>query len=98
MKYRPEINPEMIAVLKLSYVTEKTRKRDKEVHEYVYLGSVVETNGKIHKKTNKISGRASKCYHSAKIVLLNKETDTKCTITTYIYFKNILLHGAETWT
>jgi hypothetical protein len=42
---------------------------------------------------------SSKCYHVAKSLLWNKDTDTKCKIKVFnMYFKKILLCVAETWT
>jgi hypothetical protein len=60
---------------------------------------VVEKNGKTQNKINERIRKASKFYHLINSILWNKEVDRKCKTTIYkVYFKKILLHGAETWT
>jgi hypothetical protein len=62
----------------------------KEVDKSVYLGSVVEKNGKIQNEINERTGKASKFHHLAGNLLWNKDIDRKCKITVFIvYFKKI---------
>jgi hypothetical protein len=73
------------------------RKEIKEVNTFVYLGSVVEINGKIQSKIKERTRKTSEFYQLAKSLLWNKDIDRKCKITIFnTYFKKILLYGAET--
>jgi hypothetical protein len=65
-------------------------KEKKEFHKFVYLGSVVEKNGKIQNEKNEKTGKASEFYHLAKTLLRNKDINNKCKITIFnVYFKKI---------
>jgi hypothetical protein len=39
----------------------------KEVYKFVYLGSVVDKNGKIQNKKNEGTRKASKCHHQLRV-------------------------------
>jgi hypothetical protein len=53
----------------------------------------------VQNKINERVGKASKCYHLAKSLLWNKDVDRQCKVTIFnMYFKKLLLYGAETWT
>jgi hypothetical protein len=68
-----------------------------EVGKFVYLGSMVEKNGKIQNEINERNGMASKLFIIWLRVCYRIKTHTKCKITIYnTYFKMILLYGAET--
>ena len=56
-----------------------------------FLGSVVTINGNIQNEINERIKKASQFYHLVKGLLRNKDT-------LKIYFRRILLFGAETWT
>ena len=66
-----------------------------EVDTFSYLDSVVTSNGKIQ---NEINERIKK-HHLVKGSLRNKDINEKCKPDIFnIYFKRVLLYGAETKT
>jgi hypothetical protein len=71
----------------------------KEVDTFIYLGSSINKNGKIQKEINERIRKASNFYHLVKGLIRNRDINNKCKIDTYkVYFKKILLYGAESWT
>jgi hypothetical protein len=73
------------------------RKTVKEVDIFPSLDSVVTTNRKIQNEINERIKEASQFHHLVKGLLRNKDEKRKLDIFK-IYFKRILLYGAETWT
>jgi hypothetical protein len=56
-------------------------------------------NGKIQNEINERIRKASNFRHLVKGLIRNRDINNKCTIDIYkVYFKTILLHGAESWT
>jgi hypothetical protein len=47
----------------------------KEMDKFVYLGSVVEKNGKIQSEINERTGKTSKFYHLAKSLVWNNDIE-----------------------
>jgi hypothetical protein len=66
----------------------------KELDKLVYLGCVVEKNGKIQTEINKRNGKASTLYHLANSLLWNEDIDRKCKITIFnMNFKRCYCKG-----
>jgi hypothetical protein len=103
-EYRLNINLEKTVMLKLlrnggKNSGENKCKRDKRIDTVVYLGSVVEKNGKIQNKINERIGKAYKCYNSAKSLLWNKYMERKFKLqysTPFFLEKRYYYYGTDT--
>jgi hypothetical protein len=90
---RPLRKEERNPIMKIS------RSRIKQVDRFAYFGSVLEKNCKIQNEISERRRKASQFDHLIKSILLNKNIDSVCKTTMYkVYFKKILLYGAEMWT
>jgi hypothetical protein len=69
----------------------------KEVGKFNYLGIMQEKNGLISNEINESIRNASQFCHLVKNILWNKDGECETTLHK-MYFKNILLYRAETWT
>jgi hypothetical protein len=83
--------------------TKETMKLDrndiKEVDTFTYLGSCINKNEKIQNEINERIRKASNFHHLVKDLIRNRDINNKCKINIYkVYFKKILLYGAESWT
>jgi hypothetical protein len=83
--------------------TKETMKLDgndiKEVDTFTYLGTCINKNGKIQNEINERIRKASNFHHFVIGLIRNRDINNKCKIDIYkLYFKKILLHGAESWT